>query len=155
MFRVLSNPRAMQYWAFAPHERLEETVEWLGKMIEAPVDSSNDFIVEHEGAVIGKVGAWRLPEIGFILDPDYWGRGLAQEAAAAVIEDSFARFALPALKADVDPRNLASQRLLESLGFERSGSAKRTWFVNEQWADSLYFTLTREAWADRAGVPRH
>ena len=28
-------------------------------------------------------GLWRFPEIGFILHPDYWGRGFAREALAS------------------------------------------------------------------------
>ena len=141
---VLSDPRAMTYWSSSVHSSLEESEEWLRSMIDSPPDESNDFLVELDGEVIGKVGSWRLPEIGFILHPDHWGRGLAEEAARAVIASTFATFDLPALKADVDPRNLPSIRLLKRLGFEETGRASRTWFVNDAWADSLYLTLRRE-----------
>jgi hypothetical protein len=40
------------------------------------------------GDVIGKAGAWALPEVGFLLHPDYWGQGLAQEAMRAVNSSS-------------------------------------------------------------------
>ena len=36
--------------------------------------------------MIGKLGCWRTPEIGFILDPAVWGRGYASEALAAFID---------------------------------------------------------------------
>lgn len=147
--RVLSDPRAMAYWASSVHSSLEESQAWLQSMIESPPDESNDFVVELDGEVIGKAGGRQLPEIGFILHPDHWGQGLAEEAARAVIESTFATFDLPELKADVDPRNLPSLRLLKRLGFEECGRAARTWFVNDAWADSVYLSLRRDSWIAR------
>jgi RimJ/RimL family protein N-acetyltransferase len=113
-------------------------------MIQASPAESNDFVVEFGGTVIGKAGCWRLPEIGFVLHPDYWGLGLAHEALKAVIRSTFATFRLRAITADIDPRNVACLRLLERLGFDRTGSAAKTWFVNGVWADSIYLALPRE-----------
>lgn len=142
---ILSDPRAMRYWSTAPHADLRTTRAWLGGMIGAPPDQSEDFVVELEGRVIGKAGFYRLPEIGYILHPDVWGRGLAHEACAAVIDHVFATRPVQALSADVDPRNAASIRLLARLGFERTGFAERTFEINGAWADSAYYTLSRAA----------
>jgi RimJ/RimL family protein N-acetyltransferase len=143
MHRVLSDPRAMRYWSTSAHSSLDETERWLRAMIVAPPERSNDFVLELGGRVIGKAGCWRLPEIGFILHPDYWGLGLAQEALAAAIASTFSEFAVQQLTADVDPRNHACLRLLRHLGFRETGRADRTWFVNSEWADSVYLALCR------------
>ncbi|MGZ8998651.1 MAG: GNAT family N-acetyltransferase [Allosphingosinicella sp.] len=153
LHRVFASPQAMQYWSTSPHISLAETQEWLTSMVDAPPGASNDFIIEFDGQPIGKAGCWRLPEIGIIIHPEHWGRGLAREALSAAINDTFSRFPLPTIKADVDPRNLASLRLLEGLGFERTGQAERTWFVNDAWADSLYLELKREVWKSRDHGP--
>lgn len=142
---ILSDPRAMRYWSTAPHADLATTRAWLGGMIAAPPALSEDFVVEFEGRVIGKAGFYRLPAIGYILHPDAWGRGLAREACAAAIDHVFATRPLDALTADVDPRNLASVRLLERLGFTRTGFAERTFEIDGAWADSAYYSLTRAA----------
>ncbi|MGZ8283790.1 MAG: GNAT family N-acetyltransferase [Allosphingosinicella sp.] len=139
MHAVLSDARAMLYWSTPPHASLDETRDWLAGMI----DRSDDFIIEQGGELIGKAGCWRVPEIGFILRPDCWGRGLAREAVSAIIPRLFARFAFPAITADVDPRNLASLKLLKGLGFEETGKAARTWLVGETWCDSIYLALPR------------
>jgi RimJ/RimL family protein N-acetyltransferase len=143
MHAVLSDPAAMRYWSTPPHETLEETRVWLDSMIGADPGSSEDFVLEKDGEVIGKAGAWRLPEIGFILRSDHWGRGLAREALAAVIAHLFATRGLGALTADVDPRNAACLGLLNSLGFRETGRAERTWRVGEEWCDSVYLELSR------------
>jgi RimJ/RimL family protein N-acetyltransferase len=140
---VLSDPAAMRYWSTPPHRNLDETREWLDSMMAAPKDESDDFIVEHDGRVIGKAGCWRLPEIGFILHRDCWGLGLAREALAAIIPYLFGRFAIPAITADVDPRNAASLALLRRLGFTQTGRAERTWLVGEEYCDSIYLALAR------------
>jgi [ribosomal protein S5]-alanine N-acetyltransferase len=142
---VLSDPAAMRYWATPPHRSLDETKEWLDSMIADPPGERDDFVVEYEGRVIGKAGCWRLPEIGFILHPSVWGRGLAREALAAIIPYLFEHFPIPAIVADVDPRNLACIGLMNRLGFEETGRATGTWRIGEESCDSIYFALPRPA----------
>lgn len=90
-------------------------------------------------------------ELGFHLRPDYWGRGLALEAAGATIAHAFLALEAPALFAGHHPANRASSSVLTRLGFERI-------------SDELYpptgamhrcYVLTRAAWDARptAGPP--
>lgn len=143
--RVLSDPRAMLYWSTPPHATLDQSRAWLASMVEGPHSGKADFVVEHDGAVIGKAGCWRMPEIGFILHPDSWGRGLAREAVAAVVDHVFAQLDVPAIVADVDPRNRASLGLLDRLGFVETHRAARTVQVGEDWCDSIYLARMRPA----------
>lgn len=140
---IFSNETAMRYWSTSPHADRQQTRDWLASMIAIPPDAGEDFIVEHDGAVIGKAGLYRFPEIGFIFHPKSWGQGFAREALAAVVDRAFAVHRLPAVTADVDPRNTASLRLLQGLGFREIGRAERTWQIGEQWCDSVYLSLER------------
>lgn len=142
LYAVLSHPVAMRYWSTPPHSDRAQTQAWLEDMIAA---TDEDFVVEHQGRVIGKAGAYRLPEVGYILHPDVWGQGLAYEALSAVVAHVFASRDVEVLRADVDPRNTASIRLLEKLGFRETGRAMRTWRVGEEWCDSVYLALERES----------
>lgn len=136
--RLLSNPVVMRYWSRPEHETLEETRRWLRELVE-PGPDSLDFLVEKDGVVIGKAGAWRLPEIGYLLHPDHWGQGLAQEAMTALIAHLHRiRPELTHLIAEVDPRNTASLRLLTRLGFVETGRAERTMQWRDEWCDSIY-----------------
>ena len=148
MHAVLSDPRATRWWSTPPHESLEQTRVWLDSMIANGPDQP-DFVIERDGAVIGKAGFWRLPEVGYILHPDHWGQGLAGEAVGASIEHVFSTRALDDLVADVDPGNAASIRLLERLGFVQTGSAKATIEIAGVWMDSLYYGLSRSRWSAR------
>jgi ribosomal-protein-alanine N-acetyltransferase len=95
--------------------------------------------------VIGDVGAGRLPDFGFMIHPDYWGRGFATEASTAFIEYAFGNTAATELLADVDPRNAASLRVLDRLGFKETGRAERTFLLGDEWCDSIYLALQRPA----------
>ena len=145
---VLSDPRATRWWSTPSHETLDQTRTWLDAMIANGPDHP-DFVVELDGRVIGKAGCYVMPDVGYILNPDCWGQGLAGEAVGAVIDHVFSTRDVETLSADVDPENVASIRLLERLGFIRTGSGERTWNVGGVWKDSLYYALTR---ADRAAM---
>ncbi|MBZ5682382.1 MAG: GNAT family N-acetyltransferase [Acidobacteriia bacterium] len=60
----------------------------------------------------------RLYELGVHIRSSYWGRGLAEEAASATIDYAFEKLGATALFAGHKPKNNASRRLLEKLGFQ-------------------------------------
>lgn len=141
--RIMSDPRVMRYWSRPEHETLEETRHWLGFLVDQAPDS-RDWLIEKDGKVIGKAGAWQLPELGFLLGPEHWGQGLALEAMAAVIAALEAEFPdLGELTAEVDPRNAASLRLLARLGFRETRRAERTLLWRDEWCDSVWLARVR------------
>ncbi len=140
---VFSDPRAMRYWDTLPHSDVAQTRQFVEAMIGTPLAEGEEFVAELDGRVIGKAGFWRFPEIGFILHPDCWGRGLGREAVATVVDHGFNETGLSEVTADVDPRNHASIRLLEKLGFAETGRRSRTIKVGEEWCDSVYYALKK------------
>ena len=148
MYKILSNDDAMRYWSSAPHSDFAQTQAWVADMVAATAKGSEDFIIEIDGRVAGKVGAYRLPEFGYILRPDFWGRGIATEAVSAFLWHIYqTRPDITALTTDIDPRNTASVRLMEKLGFRETGRAERTFETHIGWCDSVYFTVDRAAMA--------
>jgi ribosomal-protein-alanine N-acetyltransferase len=140
MHAVLSDPVAMRYWSSLPHDREEQSVEWVQSMVESKPEESDDFVVTLGGRVIGKMGAYRLPFFGFILSPEEWGKGLASEALSAFLDHRRSVAPGSVLEADVDPRNGASLSLLEKHGFVETGRAKGTWTIGDEICDSIYLS---------------
>lgn len=138
---MMSDPAAMRYWSTPPHAGLAETEQWLRSMVDADPGDSDDFAVEMDGRVIGKIGCWKLPEIGFLFAREVWGKGVANEAMAAFLNRRRALGSPDPVTADVDPRNTASLRLLARHGFVEVGRAERTWNVGGEWCDSIYLEL--------------
>lgn len=137
MHRIMSDQEAMRFWSTLPHESLDQTTEWIRSMLDPP-QANDDFIVTLAGEVIGKIGAWQLPDFGYLLDRAHWGRGYASEALAAFLAHR-RREGSTFLTADTDPRNTASIRLLQRHGFMETGRAEKTWLIGGQWYDSIYW----------------
>lgn len=76
-------------------------------------------------------------ELGVVVHPDHWGRGIAGEAGLAVAADCFERVGLERIYAGVDPTNSKSLRVVEKVeGLSR--------------VDSELYELTAAAFAARA-----
>lgn len=143
LHEILRDPQVMRYWSTPPHPDLATTQTWMARLLALDPATSVELVVELDGRVIGTAGGGVLPEVGYILHRDYWGRGLAQEAMRAVIDYAFAHHPVDHLMADIDPRNLASARLLDRLGFVKSGHAANTFCVAGEWSASDYYRLER------------
>jgi len=140
MHEILSNPDATRYWSTPPFTQLAQTEEWMASMLDPSERDGDEFVIIADSRMIGKIGCWQPPEIGFILHPDAWGRGYAGEALAAFVAHRRARGATE-ITADVDPRNAAALALLARAGFVETGRAERTFKLGDEWCDSIYLRL--------------
>ncbi|MEL6168462.1 MAG: GNAT family protein [Pseudomonadota bacterium] len=142
---LLSDVEAMRYWG--PHQTRTETEAFVRGTMAAPPAITCDFVIERDGAVIGKAGMWQAPEIGFFVSPAHQRQGVAREALGVVIPHLFSVYDMPALTADVDPRNDASRACLAAMGFRETGWATQTIEIMGEWCDSVYLALPRSVWA--------
>jgi [ribosomal protein S5]-alanine N-acetyltransferase len=76
------------------------------------------------GEFVGRCGIhrWRLDgkpevEIGYVVRSELWSQGYATEMGRAVVDHAFGALGLETLVAFTRPRNLASRRVMEKLGF--------------------------------------
>jgi len=90
----------------------------------------------------------RTGEIGYILHPDFWGRGIAGEAAAQVLQFAFNDQKLHRVFATCDPRNAASYRVLEKLGMSKEGRLRENIRLRDGWRDSLVYSILEEEWRE-------
>lgn len=153
LFAVFGDARVMRYWSTLPHPDAEHTAELIRETIEADPKTTAEFAIEYQGRVIGKAGFWRMPEIGYLLHPDFWHQGIGTEALHALITFGFEQLDLDEMTADVDPDNEASLRLLAKLGFRETGRAEKTLQIGDAWFDSVYLTLDRSVFAAREEAP--
>jgi RimJ/RimL family protein N-acetyltransferase len=77
-----------------------------------------------EGAFVGRCGIhrWQLDgkpevEIGYVVRSELWSQDYATEMGRAVVDHAFGALGLETLVAFTQPRNLASRRVMEKLGF--------------------------------------
>jgi len=140
----LSDPQVMRYWSTLPHTDIKQTEAWVQLSLDAmDKGEAQDFAVLFEGRVIGRVAFWQGDEIGFLFDPKMQGKGFASEALRAIAAYGFETLGFTEIRADVDPDNAASLRVLEHVGFQRTGTAEKTFEIGGKWFDSVYLSLKR------------
>lgn len=137
---MFTDAKTMAHWSTPPHENLEQSRAWLQSMIDGADMPGDDFIIEKDGEVLGKVGPFMLPEFGILVRRDHWGLGVGAEAMNALIAYLRGR-GVPHLIADIEPDNKGSIRLMEKLGFTWSGSKEKAMMYGDRWADSVYLRL--------------
>ena len=85
------------------------------------------WLIQLDETIVGHAHLWTarnpagIVEIGWTIGKAHWGRGIATEAARAVIEHGFRRLGLPAIFAIVHEDNAASMRVAQKLGFIEVG----------------------------------
>lgn len=97
--------------------------------------------------MIGTIGFYRLDlenhraEVGYLLAPDHQGCGIMAEALSAVVRVGFDRFHFHGIEAITDPRNTASNRVLERAGFERDALLRQNFLWNGEFQDSAVYSI--------------
>ncbi len=102
---------------------------------------------ENPDQMIGSIGYWRTDfanhraEIGYMLHPNHWRKGIVSEALKATINFGFEEIKLHSIQANVAPANEASQQILLKHGFVKEGCFKEDHYFNGKFLDSEIYSL--------------
>ncbi len=91
------------------------------------------------------MGVFRSCFVGYKMDRQENGKGYMTEALAHATQYMFEERKLHRVEANIMPRNLPSQRVVEKLGFEREGLSKSYLKINGKWEDHLRYALINDA----------
>jgi len=86
----------------------------------------------------------RAAELGYSVVRDRRGRGLATEAARAMVREAFDRLEVARVRAYCVPENAASRALLRRVGFRDDGLLRNGAMVGGQPVDVLGFVFERD-----------
>ena len=159
VFAMRSDPQVQRYGSHPPWTDRETAVPYIERdMRELAAGDAAQLGIERreDGAVIGTCTLYALDrqsrraDCGYVLLPSAWGKGYASEAMAALLDWGFDELDLHRVEADIDPRNLASARMLERLGFKHEGHLRERWIVGGEISDSWLYGLLAREWKARA-----
>lgn len=150
LFAMYSDIEFMRYWSFPVMKRFEQAVDYLARRMQGSAAEWEIVWAIELAATREVIGlcslfnvemASKRAEIGFGLQHPFWGQGYMSEAARAVVDCAFDVLRLRRLEADIDPRNVASARVVERLGFVREGLLRERWLIDGRVADSAIYGL--------------
>ncbi|MEO7394205.1 MAG: GNAT family N-acetyltransferase [Chitinophagaceae bacterium] len=105
---------------------------------------------EDPGLLTGYICYWRLlkehyrAEIGYMLLPEFWKKGIMKEALSQVIVFGYNIMKLHSIEARINPENKASAALLLSTGFLKEAYFKEDYFYNGQFGDTEVYSRLEE-----------
>lgn len=118
-----SNRKITRYMMNLPNDTIQESQKFIEDAVEQwskPEPDFYEFAIVLDGFQIGGVCLYltedrKRGELGWILNPEYHGKGYATEAAKAVTELA-RKLGLEAVFAHCDSRNKASEQVMQRLG---------------------------------------
>lgn len=88
----------------------------------------------------------QVGEVGYIINPEYWGLGYATETAKILIDFGISQLDLHRIFATCDPRNIGSLKVLEKVGMVKEGRIRENLLVKSGWRDSLIYSVLEQEW---------
>ncbi|WP_282015210.1 GNAT family N-acetyltransferase [Marinifilum flexuosum] len=85
-------------------------------------------------------------EIGCTINKEYHAKGYAKEAIIATMNHLFCELKKHRVIASVDPKNTASIKLMEKLGFRKEAHFKESILINERWVDDVIYAILASEW---------
>lgn len=152
MFDYASREDVTRYLLWKPHKDISYTKDYLHYIQSryALGDFYDWAIIEREGRrMIGTCGFAKIDaenhraELGYVINPDFHGRGYAHEAAARVLEFGFSVLGLNRIEARFMQGNDASLRVMERLGMSFEGYHRDAIFVKGEYKTVGVSAITR------------
>ena len=151
-----SDPRYLRFYART--ERDQVAVRYfVGRCVATQAGAPRDVfqlaitLPMDNGRLIGSCGvrvndrARREGNIGYELNPRYWGNGYATEAARAMLSYGFEQLNLHRIWAQCNADNTASAHVLEKIGMRREAHFREhDYFKGRWWSSFIYAMLDQE-----------
>ena len=136
MFEYACRPEVTKYLLWEPHNSSQRTYDYLAYL--QTLYRKRDFydwavVTNDEKKMIGTCGFTTLDfshnaaEVGYVLNPRYWGRGIATEAVRRVLDFAFRELNVRRVEAKYIIGNDASRRVMEKCGFTYEGTLRRAY----------------------------
>ena len=161
IFDYASRPEVSYPAGFPPVKTLEDEIYYLEHILPERNEKNNlsagyGIVVKGTDKVIGSVDFPRrhednVLEIGYILHPDFWGRGYVPEAARALIDLAFKELNLHKIELSCFDYNLQSQRVAEKLGFTLEARIRDRKDSQGKRCDDLRYGLLKSEWEVKNG----
>ncbi len=144
MYEYASRDEVTKYLLWNTHPDKEHTKRYLNYVVSLYRSGEFfDFSIEYKvnSKMIGTCGFAAIDEpngvgeVGYVISPDYQGKGIATEALTALIRFGFCDLSLSRIEARYMKENEASRRVMEKCGMTFEGIFRKKLFVKGVYRD--------------------
>jgi ribosomal-protein-alanine N-acetyltransferase len=152
IFELYSDENVIKYLPLTSFDSVEDAIDelnWYDKIFKE--QTGLRWVIEEikTNKVIGTCGYLNYEkehsriEIGYDLNPKYWGKGVMQEALSNIIHFAFTSMEINKIEAKIEPENKSSIRLLEKLNFSKEGVLRQHEFENGKYVDLAILSILK------------
>lgn len=155
LLAINGDPEVTRHLPYETWRTLQDGSAWLQRMEalhQAGTGQQLVVVSRAEARCIGTVLLFKFDsasarlELGYVLGRRHWGKGYMREALTLVGTHLFGAAGVRRIEAEVNPDNLASNRLLLRLGFTLEGRARERWVAKGQAYDTNLYGLLAHEW---------
>ncbi|WP_409253829.1 GNAT family N-acetyltransferase [Bacillus sp. SCS-153A] len=152
MMAYLSDQDVVKHMGLLPFQSIKDAmgeVHWYDSIRKEGSGIRWGITLKDDNRMIGSCGFLNMTakharaEVGFELNKDFWGRGIAGETLEAVVQYGFEHIQLERIQALIEPANSSSQRLVEAKGFQREGLLRHYEYTNGTFDDLYMYSLLK------------
>ncbi|GGA60072.1 GNAT family N-acetyltransferase [Ornithinibacillus halotolerans] len=152
IFEYLSDKEVMKHYGTEPFQTVDEAYKTISKYEAVFAEKRGirwGITLKEEDKVIGSCFFYDMnwdhyrTDLGYILNKDYWKRGIAQEAVKAIIQYGIENLNINRFQSVIDPPNVPSQKVVERLGFQREGLLRSYEYFSGKFDDLYMYSLLK------------
>ena len=150
IFFLRSNEDVLRHLGREPVTTISEAEEFINR-INKGIDENEAILwgialISKPSVIIGTICFWNIQkenlrgEIGYLLHPDFWRKGIMKEAIKAVNNYGFTVLGMHSIEAITSPGNGASSAVLESTGFVKEGCLSESFYFRGEFEDRVIYS---------------
>ena len=158
LYSIFSNEQVMRYTYLDKYHNEEELMPYFNDILKnnqtknnrkayeyAVCLSSDDACIGIADIVIDQQNDFGgIGEIGYLMLPEYWGKGFGTAMAKALLEIGFRDVKLHKLYARCNVYNVASRNVMEKIGMKREGELRKVRFKDNMWVNEFVYGILAE-----------
>lgn len=150
VFELRSNPETMKYIPRPLVKNSDDALEHIAMIEEKIITNIGinwGISLKGDPKLLGLIGFYRMKpenyraEIGYMLLPEFHGKGIVPEAVNRLITYGFNDLKLHSIEAVIDPENFASEKVLQKCGFIKEAHFKESEFYEGRFLDNVVYSL--------------
>ncbi|MFM2370105.1 MAG: hypothetical protein RL619_2426 [Bacteroidota bacterium] len=153
IFALRSNPETMKYIPRPLAKTTEDALEHIA-IIDAKIETNEGInwaiTLKGDPKLIGLIGHYRIKpenfraEIGYMLLPEFNGKGIITEAIKEVVNYGFKVMQLHSIEAIIAPENFGSEKVLQKNGFVKEAHLKENEFYEGRFLDTVIYSILND-----------
>ena len=150
IFSLRSDAETMKYIPRPLVKSIDDALEHIA-MIDAKIESNEGInwaiTYKDNPKLIGIIGHYRIKpenfraEVGYMLLPEYNGKGIITESVQEVVKYGFNEMKLHSIEAIIDPENFGSEKVLQKCGFVKEAHLRENEFYEGRFLDTVIYSI--------------